>query len=43
MTESDATRSIVIEHEVPHPPEKIWRALTHGAPISEGAHVRVHW
>ena len=22
------TRSVVIEREIPHPPEKIWRALT---------------
>jgi len=25
-----ATRSIVIEREMPHPPEKVWRALTQG-------------
>ena len=25
-----ATRSLVIEKELPHPPEKIWRALTQG-------------
>ena len=25
-----ATRSVVIEKELPHPPEKIWRALTQG-------------
>ncbi len=24
------TRSVVIEREMPHPPEKIWRALTEG-------------
>jgi uncharacterized protein YndB with AHSA1/START domain len=24
------TRSLVIEREMPHPPEKIWRALTQG-------------
>jgi len=23
-----ATRSVVVEREIPHPPEKIWRALT---------------
>jgi uncharacterized protein YndB with AHSA1/START domain len=28
-----ATRSLVIERELPHPPEKIWRALTQGALI----------
>jgi uncharacterized protein YndB with AHSA1/START domain len=22
------TRSVVVEREIPHPPEKIWRALT---------------
>lgn len=27
MTES-ATRSVVVEREMPHPPEKVWRALT---------------
>ena len=30
-----ATRSLVIERELPHPPEKIWRALTQGALIKE--------
>src|SRR5580698_2446399 len=30
-----ATRSLVIERELPHPPEKIWRALTQGALIRE--------
>jgi uncharacterized protein YndB with AHSA1/START domain len=25
-----ATRSLVIEREMPHSPEKIWRALTQG-------------
>ena len=25
---SAATRSVVVEREIPHPPEKIWRALT---------------
>jgi uncharacterized protein YndB with AHSA1/START domain len=30
-----ATRSLVIEKEMPHPPEKIWRALTQGALIKE--------
>jgi hypothetical protein len=28
-------RSIVIEKEMPHPPEKIWRALTEGPLIEE--------
>ncbi len=30
-----ATRSLVIEKELPHPVEKIWRALTQGALIKE--------
>jgi uncharacterized protein YndB with AHSA1/START domain len=30
-----ATRSLVIERELPHPPQKIWRALTQGALIKE--------
>jgi uncharacterized protein YndB with AHSA1/START domain len=30
-----ATRSLVIERELPHSPEKIWRALTQGALIKE--------
>lgn len=29
------THSIVIEKELPHPPEKIWRALTQGPLIKE--------
>jgi uncharacterized protein YndB with AHSA1/START domain len=28
MTESAATRSLIIEREMPHAPEKVWRALT---------------
>ena len=30
-----ATRTLVIEREMPHPPGKIWRALTEGALIKE--------
>jgi uncharacterized protein YndB with AHSA1/START domain len=30
-----ATRSVVVEREMPHPPEKIWRALTQGPLIEE--------
>jgi uncharacterized protein YndB with AHSA1/START domain len=30
-----ATRTLVIEREMPHPPEKIWRALTEGSLIKE--------
>jgi len=33
--EADTTRSVVIEREMPHPPEKIWRALTQGPLIEE--------
>lgn len=29
------TRSLVIEKEMPHPPEKVWRALTEGPLIKE--------
>lgn len=28
MNKPDTTRSIVIERDMPHPPEKIWRALS---------------
>jgi uncharacterized protein YndB with AHSA1/START domain len=30
-----ATRSVVVEREMPHPPEKIWRALTQPHLIEE--------
>jgi uncharacterized protein YndB with AHSA1/START domain len=30
-----ADRSLVIEKELPHPPEKIWRALTRGPLLKE--------
>jgi len=30
-----AARSLVIEKELPHPPQKVWRALTRGALIKE--------
>ena len=29
------TRSLLIEKELSHPPEKVWRALTQGPPIKE--------
>jgi len=29
------TRSLVIEKELPHPPEKVWRALTEGPLIKQ--------
>jgi uncharacterized protein YndB with AHSA1/START domain len=36
MTEaSQTTRSVVIERDLPHPPEKIWRALTQDHLIEE--------
>jgi uncharacterized protein YndB with AHSA1/START domain len=34
-TTATTTRSLVIEKELPHAPEKIWRALTQGALIKE--------
>jgi uncharacterized protein YndB with AHSA1/START domain len=30
-----ATRAIVVEREIAHPPEKVWRALTHAPLIEE--------
>jgi uncharacterized protein YndB with AHSA1/START domain len=35
MTNTAPTRTLVIEREMPHPPEKIWRALTQGPLIEE--------
>ena len=35
MTKPDAARSVVIEREMPHPPEKVWRALTQPHLIEE--------
>ena len=35
MTKPETTRSVVIEREMPHPPEKIWRALTQSPVIEE--------
>jgi uncharacterized protein YndB with AHSA1/START domain len=36
MTETlPASRSIVVERTVPHPPEKVWRALTESALIGD--------
>ena len=32
---AETTRSLVIDREMPHPPEKIWRALTEGQLIEE--------
>ena len=35
MMKPDTTRSLVIEREMPHSPEKIWRALTQSPLIEE--------
>ena len=35
MTDAAETRSLVIEKELPHPLEKVWRALTQSALIKE--------
>ncbi len=35
MSDAAQTRTLVIEREMPHPPEKIWRALTEGPLIEE--------
>jgi uncharacterized protein YndB with AHSA1/START domain len=35
MTQPTATRSLVIEREMPHSPEKIWRALTETSLIDQ--------
>jgi uncharacterized protein YndB with AHSA1/START domain len=35
MTNTPPARTLVIEREVPHPPEKIWRALTLSPLIEE--------
>jgi uncharacterized protein YndB with AHSA1/START domain len=35
MTNTAPSRTLVIEREVPHPPEKIWRALTQSPLIEE--------
>jgi len=35
MTDPTPTRTLVIEREMPHPQEKIWRALTQGQLIEE--------
>jgi uncharacterized protein YndB with AHSA1/START domain len=34
-TATTDTRSVIIEREIPHPPEKIWRALTQPHLIAE--------
>jgi uncharacterized protein YndB with AHSA1/START domain len=35
MTKPAATRSLIVEREIAHPPERVWRALTQGALIEE--------
>jgi uncharacterized protein YndB with AHSA1/START domain len=35
MTTSDSPRSLVVERDFPHPPGKIWRALTQSPVIEE--------
>jgi tRNA-Thr(GGU) m(6)t(6)A37 methyltransferase TsaA len=35
MSDPAATQSIIVERVMPHPPEKVWRALTQGALIEE--------
>jgi uncharacterized protein YndB with AHSA1/START domain len=35
MITPDTMRSVIVEREMAHPPEKIWRALTQGALIEE--------
>jgi len=35
MNPTNGTRSLVIEREMPHPPEKVWRALTQNPLIEE--------
>jgi uncharacterized protein YndB with AHSA1/START domain len=35
MTQTDETKTLIIEREMPYAPEKIWRALTQPALIAE--------
>jgi uncharacterized protein YndB with AHSA1/START domain len=35
MTDNPQSKTVVIEREMPHSPQKIWRALTEGALIQE--------
>lgn len=35
MTDASPTRTLVIERELPYPPDKIWRALTEGQLIEQ--------
>ena len=35
MSDANETKTLVIERDMPHSPEKIWRALTQGALVKE--------
>jgi uncharacterized protein YndB with AHSA1/START domain len=35
MIDPDTTRSLILERQMPHPREKVWRALTQGPLIQE--------
>ena len=35
MTPETTTRSVIVEREFPHPPQKVWRALTESALIEQ--------
>jgi len=35
MTPDTSTRSVVVEREYPHPPQKVWRALTESSLIEQ--------
>jgi len=35
MSVAEETKSIVVERTMPHPPEKVWRALTHAPLVAE--------
>jgi len=35
MSVAEDTKSIVVERTMPHPPEKVWRALTHAPLVAE--------
>ena|SRR5579871_3062759 len=35
MTKTETVRSVVVEREMPHPPQKLWRALTESSLIGE--------
>jgi uncharacterized protein YndB with AHSA1/START domain len=35
MTSETSTRSVIVEKEFPHPPQKVWRALTESSLIEQ--------